>query len=678
MEQQLSNYNEYVSSITTISSSIHQDWPKAQLPLGDSSRRLYNYRQSRGRKNFTAYYYSELGGDESVEDDEWVHAGGEEMELRRATAADRFEDRVNHEKKAFTGFSGLGNLFLKKDKKDVVVAVVDDREGGQPHGPHHKHKPHKWSSEEHGWKPDNDQNIGAVIVMQNDETKGKNRFYQFFDNIGNKFNSVFKKKPPATEQQPVYQVNLNNHYYESSEEDHHHQHHNSHNNHHASKPHKPHHHEYRPTTYVAPSWYSSEESEDDRWHPTPKPSKNKKRKHQQNHYPRPNHGDIPLYYDSEESNYHPGSGHQRPKKTVKPFPYDFDEKYSVTPNKKKPSQYYYEEERNLHSDARSESVVDTTKDKQDKLAALFNKNTDNDDTPIQIQLVEKAHSSEEAAATKPAETVKPIVIDRPYNFISVHNVRFDKCGRLWFVDVGTVETASNPIFYHNPILWAFEVKVGAKGALISRPYLRYELEDSKPMGLRSLVVDIHETCDDYHVYMPNSKDNRVVVYSSEEGEHWQFDHPSLAPVLKETTNHVKDVDYELIAGVYSLTLGARDVDGFRDVYYTPAAGTGQFKVTTKLLRNREAAPNNFNPKSFKFVGYRGTEGLTRAQVYDPRTDVLFTASAEEQAIKCWNTKKLLTPDNFGTAYMHEDMVYGVDIKVRGGGQGGSIERDLLI
>lgn len=248
----------------------------------------------------------------------------------------------------------------------------------------------------------------------------------------------------------------------------------------------------------------------------------------------------------------------------------------------------------------------------------------------------------------------------------MHKVRFDECGRLWFIDVGTVETAT-PTLYHNPILWAFEVKKGAGGQLESRPYLRYEVTGSEARGFRNLVVDIHKHCDDYHVYLPNTKSNRIVVYSSERNTHWHLEHASMKPVMKEISYTVQGEVFTMVAGVYTVTLGPKDKQGYRDAYYTPCSGTGQFKVNTRVLRDRVAVQQNkVDPSAFQFLGYRGEGiGQTRVQVFDEATGVLFSGSVEEQAVKCWNPKTLLTPDNYGTAYSHPDMVYGTDVKVSG-------------
>lgn len=533
-------------------------------------------------------------------------------------------------------------MFVKKDKKDVVVAVVDDTNS---HGGHHEtvHKPYQWSSEENKWDENNhhhhhhnhhDHSVETVYLQSTDDGHKPNRFFQFFGDIGSKFTSVFKRKG-SDEKKPVYHVNVPHSSGSSEEYNHHH---------------------YHPTTYVSPAWYSSEE-EDDRWHMHPQ--KKHKKTSSGSKY------EVPLYYESNS-----GSDEHHKYRPSKKHHYDFDSQY-------------YEEQRNLHSDLKSEAIDDSLNEKESYATMLLKNGEDEtDQAAVPVQIAVPMKGSEEmrpekeekpARPVKPAkptenqekekEKVKPIRIKRPYNFISVHDVRFDKCGRLWFIDVGTAEYSTNPIFYHNPILWAFEVKLNSKGKMMSRPYLRHEMEDSTPTGLRSLVVDIHDDCDDFHVYMANSKDSRIVVYSSAKDSHWQFEHPSLAPVLKETEAKVQDYSYKFKAGVYSLSLGARDEEGYRDVYFTPGSGTGQFKVNTDLLQHRKAAPNRFNPKLFKFLGYRGEEGLTRAQVYDPRTEVLFSTSVEYSNVNCWNTHKLLTPDNFATAYSHKDMVFGSDIKV---------------
>lgn len=567
-------------------------------PANSGQARGHNsYRHRRGRGRFGAYYYEE-DDDEIVSDEERGH---DEL---RATGGD---DKT----KAFTGFSSLGNLFKKKDKKEVVVAVVDHSGG---YGGHQS-SGHQWSSEENRWRPYRKDKVehdhysssggdSAYVVQNADDKDKKNAFFSFFDKFGSRISSVFNKNKGVTEKTPVFTINTLSR--GSSEKEVHY------------RPSK-----YRPHSsshHGSPSnWYSSEEDEDDRWHMRPI----KRRKPSRYEY----HGS-----ESEEW-------------------YRQSEKGSVTQN----------QERNFQSDLQSEAAgVNPSKEQAEK-----EMNLPPTKPALQAQLtaaVSPASSASVSSEEEPRPTVvKPIRIQRPFNFISVHDTRFDKCGRLWFIDTGITEDSRNPIVYKSPTLWAFDVANGKEGQLISRPYLKYELEDSSASGLRSLVVDIHEDCDDYHVYMPNHKDNRVVVYSARRGQHWQFTHPTLEPVNKEADFSLNGESYQFTAGVYSLTMGPRDDEGFRDVYYSPASGTGQYKVNTNLLRDRQAAPNRFNPKFFKSIGYRGGDGWTRAQVFDVRSEVVFFTSGK--TIQCWNTNKILTPDTYGMAYTHENMVYGADIKV---------------
>lgn len=547
--------------------------------------RFYNYRRGRGR--FGAYYYED--DDDIVPDEVRSH--------------DKFR-AANDKTKAFTGFSSLGNLFKKKDKKDVVVAVVDNSgDYGQQHdgssSSSHYHGGHKWSSEENRWRPyrkdkdhheqhnhHNGDDSGYVVTVADKDKK--NPFFSFFDSFGSRISSVFNKNKEVTEKTPVFTINAPS---RSSEEEHHH------------RPSR-----YRPSYHSSHNnYYSSEEEDDDRWTPT------KRRK--------------PSRYEYASS----------------------EEWYKQ--NEKSSNQ---NEERKLQSDLKSEVplVKDTTNTPQIK-----------PDLQAQLTVDVPAASSISSSGSSEEQrpVLKPIRIQRPYNFISVRDTRFDKCGRLWFIDTGITEDSLNPIVYKVPTLWAFEVVADENHKLISRPYLKYELEDSSASGLRSLVVDIHENCDDYHVYIPNHKDNRLVVYSSRRGDHWQFAHPSLEPVTKEVDYTLNGEMYEFTGGIYSLTMGPRDEEGFRDIYYSAASGTGEYKVNTNLLRDRRAAPNRFHPKFFKSIGYRGEEGWSRGQVYDPRTEVIFFTSGN--SIQCWNSNKILTPDTYGTVYDNMDLVHGADIKV---------------
>lgn len=271
--------------------------------------------------------------------------------------------------------------------------------------------------------------------------------------------------------------------------------------------------------------------------------------------------------------------------------------------------------------------------------------------------LDKDSSSKPVTSDKEDDDEDDDEIKRPYNFISVHRPYFDSCGRLWFIDSGSLEYSEKPVFYKKPTLWAFEVRRDKSGELESRPYLKYELKDSSYDGLRSLVVDIHGNCDFYHVYMPNQVDNQIVVYSSRRNSHWFFDHAVLKPVTTEEPL-LKDGQ-----GVSSLALGQRDRAGFRDVFVTIQSSLAQYKVSSRLLRDSSSSPDDFHFLRFEVLGYKPTGEYSTASAFDYKTNTLFLSTFPETTFNCWNTRKFLNPDSVGKLFTNPLPLNGKDVQV---------------
>lgn len=271
--------------------------------------------------------------------------------------------------------------------------------------------------------------------------------------------------------------------------------------------------------------------------------------------------------------------------------------------------------------------------------------------------LDKDASSKPVSSDKHDDDEDDDEIKRPYNFISVHRPYFDSCGRLWFIDSGSLEYSEKPVFYKKPTLWAFEVRRDKSGELDSRPYLKYELKDSSYDGLRSLVVDIHGNCDFYHVYMPNQIDNQIVVYSSRRNSHWFFDHAVLKPVTTEEPL-LKDGQ-----GVSSLALGQRDRAGFRDVFVTIQSSLAQYKVSSRLLRDSSSSPDDFHFLRFEVLGYKPTGEYSTASAFDYKTNTLFLSTFPETTFNCWNTRKFLNPDSVGKLFTNPLPLNGKDVQV---------------
>lgn len=247
---------------------------------------------------------------------------------------------------------------------------------------------------------------------------------------------------------------------------------------------------------------------------------------------------------------------------------------------------------------------------------------------------------------------------KPYNFISIHRPMFDGCGRLWFIDTGSLEYDPKPVLYKEPTLWAFNVRRNTtSGELDSSLYLRYKLTGSSYRGLRSLVVDIHTDCHFFHVYIPNQVDNKIVVYSSRKQTHWFFEHPVLKAVVSEPAPLPGG------QGVSALSLGKKDRHGFRPVFITIASSLAQYKVSSRLLRDSSSSPDEFDFLRFHVLGYKKTGDYTTATAFDFKSNVLFMTTFPKTTFNCWNSRKYLNPDSVGTLFTNSLPLNGRDVQV---------------
>lgn len=251
---------------------------------------------------------------------------------------------------------------------------------------------------------------------------------------------------------------------------------------------------------------------------------------------------------------------------------------------------------------------------------------------------------------------RPLTIKRPRDFISIHHPYFDDCGRLWFIDTGALELSPGAVIFEKPTLWAFKVRRGRYDILESKLFLKNELEDTTFNGLRSLVVDIHESCQDYHVYIPNHVDNQIVVYSGVDDRQWIFDHPVLEPVRSDAQPNIE------IGGVNALALGQQDRNGYRPVFINVQTGRGQYVVNSRTLRTKPTYPYTFNFYDFVSVGYKDA-GLNTAMDYDYSTKSLFYAALNSVDLNRWSTKEILNPDTFSPVYTDRFGLTGRDVQV---------------
>lgn len=300
--------------------------------------------------------------------------------------------------------------------------------------------------------------------------------------------------------------------------------------------------------------------------------------------------------------------------------------------------------------SRASAVKPEEKVVSDEVATTLEGNENKPHYPI---LGDPEVEKEDADSTTPIQR-------KSYNFVSVSKLHFDDCGRLWFFDCGTAYGDAAPEkHYRRPILWAFELVATEDRKLLNKLFLRYEiLTNMTHNGISDFVVDIHGSkCDDFHVYLANHVDSKVIVYSHRRREDYAILDESLTPVKSENKHSFLGKQYEFTGGLFSLTLAELNEYGYRDMYYTLASGAGEYAMSTKTLRLKSHYGH------FRSLGYRGCDANSLNHVYDTFTKVMFYMHPETNSVRCWNTNKRLVPENVGTLFTDDKLSTGWSMKI---------------
>ncbi|XP_037033386.1 L-dopachrome tautomerase yellow-f-like [Bradysia coprophila] len=173
--------------------------------------------------------------------------------------------------------------------------------------------------------------------------------------------------------------------------------------------------------------------------------------------------------------------------------------------------------------------------------------------------------------------------------VSVFRTRVDDCGRLWFVDTGHIQETGQPMKQiQQPSVWVIDLNT-------DKVVRRFEIPTSVSeigRGKISLKVDVDKSnCDRAFAYIPDLFQQRLYVYSLESNRMWTFTHPYLDYELELTKYNVTGFQFQWKDAVFSITLGRRGADGYRQAYFHPMASNSEFAVSTKVLQNETASTN---------------------------------------------------------------------------------------
>lgn len=179
----------------------------------------------------------------------------------------------------------------------------------------------------------------------------------------------------------------------------------------------------------------------------------------------------------------------------------------------------------------------------------------------------------------------------------------------------------------------------------------------------------------------------TITFSFAQDRMWSFSHNffNFDP-LKGDLN-VAGQAFQWNDGIFSITLGKKNPDGYRTAYFHPMASTTEFTVSTQVLRNEQAANRSYHGQDFKVnstvswpwnntyhfdhynfaqhLGIRGENSQSAMHQYHDLSGVIFYSQVARNGFACWNTNTPFTEQNHVLLSSDSNrMIYPADLTVR--------------
>ncbi|KAJ8717459.1 hypothetical protein PYW08_005858 [Mythimna loreyi] len=221
--------------------------------------------------------------------------------------------------------------------------------------------------------------------------------------------------------------------------------------------------------------------------------------------------------------------------------------------------------------------------------------------------------------------------------VCTFRIHVDKYDRLWVVDNGVTDMATDVKQVTNPAVLVFDLNTDQ---LIKKYELGADvLRDSSV--LTSITVEtIGKDGKDSsaYAYITDMGSNAVIVYSLSEDDAWRVENHYFHFDPHAGVYKVGGIDFYWSDGVSSATLSPPKKDGYCDLYLHPTSSTKLFKMSTKLLRHKDAPQEEiFN--GVEIIGDRGPKSQATACDIDPNTNIMFYTQVCKNGLGCWNMDK---------------------------------------
>ncbi|KAF9422347.1 hypothetical protein HW555_001937 [Spodoptera exigua] len=227
--------------------------------------------------------------------------------------------------------------------------------------------------------------------------------------------------------------------------------------------------------------------------------------------------------------------------------------------------------------------------------------------------------------------------------VSTFRVNVDKCDRLWVVDNGVSDMSTDVKQVTQPSVLVFNLRTDEllKKFILNETVLR----DSSV--LTSIAVEIvGKDCAraKSYAYITDMGSNAIIVYSMHDDDAWRVENHYFHFDPHAGIYKVGGIDFYWSDGVSSGALSQPKKDGFCDLYLHPTSSTKQFRMSTRLLRDKNVPKEDiFN--GVEIIGDKGPKSQATSCDIDLSTNVLFYTQVCKNGLGCWNLDKKFSEVN---------------------------------
>ncbi|KAH8325029.1 hypothetical protein KR074_002435 [Drosophila pseudoananassae] len=228
--------------------------------------------------------------------------------------------------------------------------------------------------------------------------------------------------------------------------------------------------------------------------------------------------------------------------------------------------------------------------------------------------------------------------------ISTFRIQVDVCDRLWVLDTGLADILGSPKQITPNSILVFDLKTDT----LLRRFTIPADQTKEDTFFANIIVDSDRSeCQDSFAYIPDLGAYGVIVYSLRNDKSYRVKHNFFHFDPLQGDFNVAGVNFQWTDGVFGMAVGPMNPDHSKDIYFHALASTKEFKVSNRVLQNESHVTGGDSYYDFKYVGDRGMNGQSTAEVFDPETGVIFYTQVNKDAIACWNIKRPYTPDTQG-------------------------------